>query len=160
MLQTTTSESRSSVETTRPSVEDRINRQQLDLEAIIRKKYPPQQDESPLDVLKNIREQMEGMRGDTNRNEKIMRNVVIALNQIRMNQRIMMKKIDDVTTKKISDETYNMTPDEIRDLMVEKVELDKPFYPSDIASEYGLDYDMVLKAIDILRREGRIIDRS
>ena len=100
------------------------------------------------------------MRGDTYRNEKIMRNVAMALNQIKRNQRIMMQKIDDATTEEVSDETYNMTPDEIRNLMVEKVELDKSFYPSDIAMEYGLDYDRVLKAIEILRKEGRIIDRS
>lgn len=71
-----------------------------------------------------------------------------------------MQKIDDVTTEEVSDKTYNMTPDEIRDLMVEKIELDKSFYPSDIAMEYGLDYDRVLKAVDILRKEGRIVDRG
>ena len=103
---------------------------------------------------------MEGMRGDSYRNEKNMRNVITSLNKIKTNQRIMMQKIDDVTAEDVSDETHNMTPDEIRDLMVEKVELDKSFYPSDIAIKYGLDYDRVLKAIDILRKEGRIIDRS
>ena len=128
--------------------------------AVIRKKYPPQQYESPLDVLKNIREQMEGMRSDAYRNEKIMHNLIMTLNQIKKNQRTMMQKIDEATTEEVSDETYNMASDEIRDLMVEKVELDKLFYPSDIAIEYGLDYDRVLKAIDILRKEGRIIDRS
>ena len=130
------------------------------IEDVIRRKYQPLQNESPLDVLKNIREQMESMRGDIYQNKKIMQSVIKALNEIKRNQHIMMQKIDDVTTEKISDETYNMTPDEIRDLMVEKIELDKPFYPSDIASEYGLDYDMVVKAIDMLRKEGRIIVKS
>lgn len=157
--QLTSSKPRSITETAGSSVEDQIN-SRLDLSAMIRRKYPPQQDESFMDVLKNIREQMEGIRDDTYQNTKIMYNMFKILNQIKRDQRIMMQKIDDATTEEISDETYNMTPDEIRNLMVEKVELDKSFYPSDIAIEYGLDYDKVLKAIDILRKEGRIINRS
>ena len=159
MRQLTSSKPLSIAETTGSSVEDQINHG-LDLFAMIRRKYQPQQDEYLTDVLKNIREQMEGIWDDTYRNTKTMHDMLKILNQIKRDQCIMMQKIGDAATEEISDETYNMTPDEIRNLMVEKVELDKSFYPSDIAIEYGLDYDKVLKAIDILRKEGRIVDRS
>ena len=54
----------------------------------------------------------------------------------------------------------DLTSKEIRDLILAEVELDKPFYPSDLAEEYGLDLDSTLEAIDMLRKEGRIIDRD
>lgn len=55
-------------------------------------------------------------------------------------------------------DNYDMTPDQIRDLILEKVQVGVPFYASDIASKYGLDYDAVVTAIEQLRAKGKIND--
>ena len=54
-------------------------------------------------------------------------------------------------------DNYDMTAERIRDLILEKYDLSKPTYPSDVAEEHGLDYDEVLKAVDLLRKEGRVV---
>lgn len=55
-------------------------------------------------------------------------------------------------------DNYDMTPEQIKEMILEKIGLDKPFYPSDLATEYGLDFDAVLEAVEILRQEGRIVE--
>ena len=54
-------------------------------------------------------------------------------------------------------DNYDMTAEQIRDLILEKYDLSKPTYSSDVAEEHGLDYDEVLKAVDLLRKEGRVV---
>ena len=112
------------------------------------------------DIFANMLGQMEILTKAVYSTKEYMEDIIQILNKIQENQRVMTQKIDDATTEEIPDETYNMTSDKIRDLMIEKVELDKPFYPSDIATEHGLDYDRVLETIEMLRKEGRIIDRD
>ena len=72
----------------------------------------------------------------------------------------MVQKIDDAIAEEITDDNYNMTLSQIQDLILKTVDRDKPFYPSDVAMEHGLDFDKVDEAIDMLRKEGRIIDRD
>ena len=126
--------------------------------------HPDQKNDHPqatlVDVLFSMATQMEIMTRVMYSTKKTTNDVVKTVNKIQKDQCIIMQKIDDAITEEVTDETYNMTADKIRDLMVEKIKLDKPFYPSDIAIEYGLTYDSVLEAIDILRKEGRIIDQD
>lgn len=53
-------------------------------------------------------------------------------------------------------DNYDMTVEQIRDMILEKYDLLKPVYPSDIADDNGLDYDAVIEAIEMLRRDGRV----
>ena len=57
-------------------------------------------------------------------------------------------------------DNYDMTAEQIRDLIVANYRLGIPVYPSDIADEHGLDYDATLAAIGMLRKEGRIKDEE
>ncbi len=57
-------------------------------------------------------------------------------------------------------DNYDMTAKQIKDLILDNYELGKPVYPSDIADDHGLDYDAVLEAIDMLRKEHRIKDEA
>lgn len=66
-----------------------------------------------------------------------------------------MDKSDDVMGD-VPRDIRKMSTDEIRKLILGKVGVDKPFFPSDVAFDYDLDYDAVLEAIESLRREGRI----
>lgn len=50
----------------------------------------------------------------------------------------------------------DMKADEIKDLILRKYDLSKLTYPSDIAFDHGLDYDEVLAAVELLRKEGRV----
>ncbi|MYG32488.1 MAG: hypothetical protein F4202_00550 [Cenarchaeum sp. SB0677_bin_16] len=61
-----------------------------------------------------------------------------------------------------SDEPDNsdMSVEEVKELILAEVELDRPFYPSDLAEEYGLDLNATLEAVDMLRKEGRIKDKK
>ena len=55
-------------------------------------------------------------------------------------------------------DNYDMTAEQVRDLIVEKYEVGKPVYPSDVADDHNLDYDTVLEAVELLRKEGQIDD--
>lgn len=55
-------------------------------------------------------------------------------------------------------DNYDMAPDQIKELILEQVQVGEPFYASDIASKYGLDYDAVVTAIEQLRAKGKIND--
>ena len=48
--------------------------------------------------------------------------------------------------------------DEIKKLILAERGDGKPFYPSDVAFEHHLDYDAVLEAMDVLRKEGLITE--
>lgn len=53
-------------------------------------------------------------------------------------------------------EIVEMPIDDIKKLILDRLDGDKPLYPSDIAMDHNLDYDAVLEAVDMLRREGHI----
>lgn len=55
-------------------------------------------------------------------------------------------------------DNYDMTPRQIKAMILEKIGVGEPFYPSDLAIEQGLDFDAVIKAVEMLREEGRIIE--
>ena len=55
-------------------------------------------------------------------------------------------------------DNYDKTPEQVRDLIIANYKLGVPFYPSDVADDHGLDYDTVVQAMDILRKEGRLKD--
>lgn len=55
-------------------------------------------------------------------------------------------------------DNYDMTLEQVKETILEKVGLHRPFYPSDLSMKYGLDFDVVLEAVEILRQEGRIIE--
>ena len=118
------------------------------------------QNESTLDALKDIREQMDVLRSDMFWTKKNIRVMMKNVESIKKSTHTMVQKIDDAIAEEITDDNYNMTLSQIQDLILETVDRDKPFYPSDVAMEYGLDFDKVDEAIDMLRKEGRIIDRD
>ena len=62
--------------------------------------------------------------------------------------------IDNLDDGEDAPNNRDMTPNEIKELILAEVGLDKPFYPSDLAEEYGLDLDAVDEAVDMLRKEG------
>ena len=72
--------------------------------------------------------------------------------------RTIIQRLDDETLD--APDNHDMTPNEIKDLILAEVGLDKPFYPSDLAEEYGLDLDAVYEAVDILRKDGRVVERD
>ena len=63
--------------------------------------------------------------------------------------------LEVVKADKNSPDNYDMSPEQIKDLILAKYDLSKLTYPSDIAFDHGLDYDAVLKAVELLRKEGR-----
>lgn len=72
--------------------------------------------------------------------------------------RSLADKLDDIT-KETDFEGYDvreMPVDEIKKLLLDKMGGGEPFYPSDIATDYNLDYDAVMEAVGVLRKEGRI----
>ena len=89
-----------------------------------------------------------------------MRVLVEDMGWVKENMRTILQKLDEGTAEEASTDNYDMTAGQIRDLILEKMDIDKPFYPSDLAMEYGLDFDVVLEAVDILREEGRIVVRD
>ena len=89
-----------------------------------------------------------------------MRVLVEDMEWVKENMRVILQKLDEGTAEEASPDNYDMTASQIRDLILEKMDPDKPFYPSDLAMEYGLDFDVVLEAVDILREEGRIVVRD
>ncbi len=75
-------------------------------------------------------------------------------------QRNLERVLKDIVVEGTDLDNQDMSSRDIRDLILENYETGKVFYPSDIADKYGLDYDAVVKAIDILRSEGRIKDEE
>ena len=51
---------------------------------------------------------------------------------------------------------FNMTQTQVRELILNETSDGKPFYPSDIAMEHGLDLEVVVNAVDNLRNEGKL----
>lgn len=51
-----------------------------------------------------------------------------------------------------------MSQSEIRRLLMIKCKSGESYYPSDLAFEYGLDFDEVIKAVDYFRRMGMVKD--
>lgn len=87
--------------------------------------------------------------------QNMERNVELMKGDIRN----IMKKLDDVTNEDGElRETEKMPVGDIKNLILTEMEVDKPFYPSDVALDHNLDYDDVLEAVELLRREGHIKD--
>lgn len=102
------------------------------------------QDTPPTDAAGDLREQVQILRED--------------VEWIREAIRTIIQRLDDETLD--APDNHDMTPNEIKDLILAEVGLDKPFYPSDLAEEYGLDLDAVYEAVDILRKDGRVVERD
>ena len=109
-------------------------------------KHPSMQDEPLYERVRRLQEQMQVLMED--------------MEYIKEGMRMVMQKLEDDDAGEDAPNNYDMTASQIRDLILDKVGLDKPFYPSDLAMDYGLDFDAVLEAVDVLRREGRIVDRD
>ena len=86
-----------------------------------------------------------------------MQTLVDDMGWVKENMRVILQKLDEGTAGEISPDNYDMTASQIRGLILEKMGPGKPFYPSDLAMEYGLDFDAVLEAVGMLREEGRIV---
>lgn len=97
---------------------------------------------SPADAEEDLREQVQMLRED--------------VAWIREAMRLIIQNLDEGDVPA----NHNMTPNEIKNLILTEVGLDKPFYPSDLAEEYGLDLDAVDEAVDMLRKEGRVAERT
>ena len=97
---------------------------------------------SPTDAEEDLREQVQMLRED--------------VAWIREAMRLIIQNLDEGDVPA----NHNMTPNEIKNLILTEVGLDKPFYPSDLAEEYGLDLDAVDEAVDMLRKEGRVAERT
>lgn len=105
--------------------------------------HPSTQDESLEESVRKMQEQMQSLIED--------------VEWMREGIRVIIHRLDDDVEEE-SPDNYDMTPDQIRDLILEKVQVGEPFYASDIASKYGLDYDAVVTAIEQLRAKGKIND--
>ena len=57
---------------------------------------------------------------------------------------------------RLGPDNYDMPADQVRELVIAKCPRGMQFYPSDLAFEYGLDYDVVVKVVDQMRREGLV----
>lgn len=55
-------------------------------------------------------------------------------------------------------DNFDMPVDKVKELILKECNLGKKYYPGEIAVDYGINYDTVLKAVDILRSEGHIED--
>ena len=69
-----------------------------------------------------------------------------------------MAQSQDTPVNSDTPDNYDMTPEQVKEIILEKVGLNRSFYPSDLSMKYGLDFDTVLEAVEILRQEGRIIE--
>lgn len=67
-----------------------------------------------------------------------------------------MSKLETTGGDESGPDNYDMTAEQVRDLILENYKLGVPFYPSDVADDHGLDYDTVVQAMDMLRKEGRL----
>lgn len=72
----------------------------------------------------------------------------------------IMKSLEARSLDESGPDNYDMDPEQIRQLILKNYKLGESFYPSDIADKHGLDYDAVLEAIDLLRKERRIKDEA
>ena len=52
----------------------------------------------------------------------------------------------------------SLSPREIAKLILKECEHGKSYYPSELADKHGLDYEKTLKAIDILRDKGSVVE--
>lgn len=53
---------------------------------------------------------------------------------------------------------FDISKDEIKDMILKATKVGESFYPSDIANKFGLDLKTVIEVIDELKREGNISD--
>lgn len=74
--------------------------------------------------------------------------------------REIKKSLETRNADESDPDNYDMPVEQVRELILENYKLGESFYPSDIADKHGLDYDTVLEAIDILRKERRIKDET
>lgn len=90
--------------------------------------------------------------------QKLMQTVQQDVNNIKMDMRDLRSQLDDKWYGGFgeSEEIVEMSIDDIKKLILDRLDEDKPFYPSDIAMDHNLDYDAVTKAVNMLRREGHI----
>lgn len=70
----------------------------------------------------------------------------------------IQKNMEAGQPKGAGPDNYDMTVEQVRDLIRAKYEPGKSVYPSDIANEHNLDYDTVVEAIDLLWKEHRAKD--
>ena len=74
---------------------------------------------------------------------------------IESNRAIQKVVVTDTDDEQIPD-NFDMTQDQIKELILREVSVGESFYPSDIAVKHGLDFDAVLEVVDRLRSEGRM----
>lgn len=72
--------------------------------------------------------------------------------------RDLLRKLDDKEWEGYAEpeELVEMSVEEIKKLILTKMDKSKPFYTSDVADEHNLDYDAVAEAVEELLREGRL----
>lgn len=89
-----------------------------------------------------------------------LQNMVQSMQQdiraIRNDVRDLLRKLDDKEWEDYGEpeEIVEMSVDEIKKLILTKMDKSKPFYPSDVADDYNLDYDSVTEAVEELLCEG------
>ena len=55
-----------------------------------------------------------------------------------------------------SSDNFTLTNTQIKELVLDETRDGRPFYPSDIAMEHGLDLEAVVTAVEELRDEGKL----
>ena len=80
------------------------------------------------------------------------------IEEIKKDMSDLRSKLDDKWWEGFGEpkELVEMSVDEIKKLILTKMDKSKPFYPSDVADDYNLDYNAVTKAVEELLREGRL----
>lgn len=70
----------------------------------------------------------------------------------------LLRKLDDKEWEGYGEpeELVEMSVNEIKELILTKMDKSKPFYPSDVADDYNLDYTAVREAVEELISEGRL----
>lgn len=59
---------------------------------------------------------------------------------------------------RLGPDNYDMPPDEIRELVLKECVRGEQFYPGDLATKHGLDYERLLSVLDGMRQDGLIKD--
>lgn len=72
----------------------------------------------------------------------------------------LQKDVEAMRPDESGPDNYDMTAEQVRDLILANYKLGVPFYPSDVADDHGLDYDTVVQAMNMLRKEGRMKDEG
>ena len=77
---------------------------------------------------------------------------------IKNDMRNLLHKLDDKEWEGYGEpeELVEMSVDEIKELILTRMDKSKPFYPSDVADDYNLDYNAVTEAVEELLREGHL----